>query len=136
MDAGTVRIVASEGFVDGLLDQVVAPFCAAHPRLSVVLDALPASELIAEVVSDAAHIGLAYNPQSDAQSAVRRQRGGARQAAGARGPSLAAHAARTRAAADTADRRYPLGLMPPGYGVGTARRTAGICGARDPAAHA
>src|SRR5205823_6729673 len=34
MDAGTVRIVASEGFVDGLLEQIVAPFCAAHPSLS------------------------------------------------------------------------------------------------------
>src|SRR6266403_71018 len=38
MDAGSVRIVASEGFIDGLLDQVVAPFCAAHPKLSLMLD--------------------------------------------------------------------------------------------------
>jgi DNA-binding transcriptional LysR family regulator len=35
MNEGRVRIVASEGFIDGLLEQIVAPFCAAHPKLSV-----------------------------------------------------------------------------------------------------
>lgn len=115
MDAGTVRIVASEGFVDGLMAQVVAPFCAAHPKLSVVLDALPASELIAEVVSDAAHIGLAYNPQSDAQLQFV-----ASAAAPAKLLVRAGHPL-TKIAGPLQIRQivdYPLGLMPPGYGVG------------------
>ena len=67
MDAGSVRIVASEGFIDGLLDQVVAPFCDAHPRLSVMLDALPVNELIGEV--DGRH--RAHRPR--VQPAVRRR---------------------------------------------------------------
>lgn len=115
MDAGTVRIVASEGFVDGLLAQVVAPFCAAHPKLSVVLDALPASELIAEVVNDGAHIGLAYNPQSDAQLQFVASAAAPAMLLVRAGHPLAKIAGplQIRQIAD-----YPLGLMPPGYGVG------------------
>jgi DNA-binding transcriptional LysR family regulator len=115
MDAGTVRIVASEGFIDGLLDQVVAPFCEAHPKLSVVLDALPVSELIGEVIDDTAHIGLAYNPQSEPQlhfvaSAV----------APAKLLVRAGHPL-TKIAGPLHVRQimaFPLALMPPGYGVG------------------
>jgi DNA-binding transcriptional LysR family regulator len=61
MDAGGVRIVASEGFIDGLLEQIVAPFCAAHPALSVAVDALPVNDLVVALMEDAAHIGLAFN---------------------------------------------------------------------------
>lgn len=115
MEAGTVRIVASEGFVDGLLAQVVAPFCAAHPRLAVVVDALPASELIAEVLGDAAHIGLAYNPQSDAQLRFVASAAAPAQLLVRAGHPLTKIAGplQIRQVAD-----YPLGLMPPGYGVG------------------
>jgi DNA-binding transcriptional LysR family regulator len=66
IDAGSVRIVASEGFIDGLLTQVVAPFCAAHPRVSVSVDALPVNELLTTITEDRAHIGVAYNPQAHA----------------------------------------------------------------------
>jgi DNA-binding transcriptional LysR family regulator len=115
MDAGTVRIVASEGFIDGLLDQVVAPFCDAHPKLSVMLDALPVNELIAEIVDDAAHIGLAYNPQSDPQLHF---------VASAAAPTkllVRAGHPLTKIAGPLNVRQimaFPLGLMPPGYGVG------------------
>jgi DNA-binding transcriptional LysR family regulator len=115
MDEGSVRIVASEGFIDGLLEQVVAPFCAAHPGLSLVLDALPVNQLVDEVLEDAAHIGLAYNPPSDARLHI---------VASAAAPAKLLVRARhplTRIAGPLRLQQvlpYPLGLMPPGYGVG------------------
>ncbi|QRF59508.1 LysR family transcriptional regulator [Variovorax sp. UC122_21] len=115
MDAGSVRIVASEGFIDGLLDQVVAPFCAAHPGLSVTVDALPVSDLMEALADDAAHIGVAYNPESDARL---------RFAASAAAPMklLVRHGHPLAGLAGPLNIRqvmdYPLGLMPPGYGVG------------------
>ncbi|NPC57424.1 LysR substrate-binding domain-containing protein [Caenimonas soli] len=115
MDAGSVRIVASEGFIDGLLEQVVAPFCEAHPKLSVMLDALPVSELIGEVTEDAAHIGLAYNPQSDPQLDFV-----ASAAAPAKLLVRAGHPL-TEIAGPIHIRQitpFPLALMPPGYGIG------------------
>lgn len=115
MDAGTVRIVASEGFIDGLLDQVVAPFCDAHPKLSVMLDALPVSELVGEVMNDTAHIGLAYNPPSDPQLQFV-----ASAAAPAKLLVRSGHPL-TKIAAPLHIRQivaFPLALMPPGYGVG------------------
>lgn len=115
MDAGSVRIVASEGFIDGLLEQIVAPFCAAHPRLSVSLDALPVSEVADALMEDAAHIGLAYNPPSDARLQI---------VASAPAPTkllMRAGHPLTRVTGPLRLRHilpYPLALMPPGYGVG------------------
>jgi DNA-binding transcriptional LysR family regulator len=65
LDEGHVRIVLSEGYVDHLIEHVVGPFCAQHPKLSVAIDALPVSGIMNQVGEDAAHIGLAYNPQAD-----------------------------------------------------------------------
>jgi DNA-binding transcriptional LysR family regulator len=65
LDEGYVRIVLSEGYVDHLIEHVVGPFCAQHPKLSVAIDALPVSDIMNQVGEDAAHIGLAYNPQAD-----------------------------------------------------------------------
>lgn len=115
MEAGKVRIVASEGFVDGLLEQVVGPFCSAHPKLSIALDALPVSALVDAVGDDTAHIGIAYNPQSDARLQVV-----ASAAAPAKLLVRSGHPL-TRIAGPLSVRQvmgYPLGLMPPGYGVG------------------
>ena len=115
LEAGTVRIVASEGFIDGLLEQVVGPFCDAHPKLSIELEALPVSELIDAIANDSAHIGIAYNPQSDA-----RLQFVASAAAPARLLVRSGHPL-TRIAGPLHVRQimgFPLGLMPPGYGVG------------------
>jgi DNA-binding transcriptional LysR family regulator len=115
MDAGTVRIVASEGFIDGLLEQIVAPFCAAHPGLSVVLDALPVSDLVGALLEDAAHIGLAYNAPSDNRLEIVATAAAPAKVLVRKGHPL------TRIAGPLRLRhilQYPLGLMPPGYGVG------------------
>ena len=117
MEEGAVRIVASEGFIDGLLDQVVARFCTAHPKLSVALDAMPADALIHDVAHDAAHIGLAYNPQADA--AIRFV---ASAAAPLKLLVRAGHpltkARHPRPLQLKQILAYPLALMPPGFGVG------------------
>jgi DNA-binding transcriptional LysR family regulator len=115
MDAGSVRIVASEGFIGGLLDQVVAPFCASHPKLSVAVDALPVNDLVGEVMDDKAHIGIAYNPPSDPKLRI---------VASAAAPvKLLVRAGHplTRVKGALQLRQvvgYPLALMPPDYGVG------------------
>jgi DNA-binding transcriptional LysR family regulator len=115
MDAGAVRIVASEGFIDGLLEQIVAPFCAAHPKLSVSLDALPVRDVVDALVEDTAHIGVAYNPPSDARLQI---------VASAAAPTkllVRAGHPLTKVAGPLRLRQilpYPLGLMPAGYGVG------------------
>jgi DNA-binding transcriptional LysR family regulator len=110
-----VRIVASEGFVDGLLEQIVAPFCAAHPGLSVVLDALPVSDLVGALLEDAAHIGVAYNAPSDTRLEIVASAAAPAKVLVRKGHPL------TRVAGPLRLRQilqYPLGLMPPGYGVG------------------
>jgi DNA-binding transcriptional LysR family regulator len=115
MDAGSVRIVASEGFVDGLLQQVVAPFCAAHPKLGVALDALPVSDMVEALADDSAHMAIAYNPPSDPRLRIV-----ARAAAPAKLLVRAGHPL-TQVAAPLRLKHlqpYPLALMPPAYGVG------------------
>lgn len=115
MDAGAVRIVASEGFIDGLLEQIVAPFCAAHPKLSVALDALPVSQVVDALTEDAAHIAIAYNPPSDSRLQVVASAAAPAKLLVRKGHPL------TRAAGPLRLRHiqpYPLALMPPGYGVG------------------
>jgi DNA-binding transcriptional LysR family regulator len=115
MDAGSVRIVASEGFIGGLLDQVVAPFCAAHPKLSVTVDAMPVGELVGQVMEDEAHIGIAYNPPSDPKLRV---------VASAAAPTkllVRAGHPLTKLKGPLQLRQvldYPLALMPSDYGVG------------------
>jgi DNA-binding transcriptional LysR family regulator len=114
LNAGSVRIVASEGFIDGLLTQVVAPFCAAHPRVSVRIDALPVNELISALLEDDAHIGVAYNPQAHVELQF---------VSGAPAPlkvlARAGHPLAKASAPLTLKQvtKYPLGLMPANYGV-------------------
>lgn len=115
MEAGSVRLVASEGFVDGLLEQVVGPFCAAHPKLAVALDALPVNALMDAVADDSAHFGIAYNPQSDPRLQFVASAPAPAKLLVRRGHPL------TRVAGPLHVRQivgFPLGLMPPGYGVG------------------
>ncbi|WP_158906921.1 LysR family transcriptional regulator [Burkholderia sp. L27(2015)] len=63
LQVGAVHIATSEGYVVDLMRQVVAPFCAAYPGISVKVDVLPVSDIVEKVASSTAHIGLAFNPQ-------------------------------------------------------------------------
>jgi DNA-binding transcriptional LysR family regulator len=115
MDAGTVRIVASEGFVDGLMEQIVGPFCAEHPGLSVLLDALPVSDLVGALLEDGAHIGLAYNAPSDPRLQVVASSPAPAKVLVRKGHPLTGVTGPLRLRQVM---QYPLGLMPAGYGVG------------------
>jgi DNA-binding transcriptional LysR family regulator len=114
-ESGTVRIVASEGFIDGVLTHVVAPFCAAHPKVTVHIDALPVNELVSAVAEDDAHMGIAYNPKAekDLQFA-------ASVAAPLKVVVRAGHPLTKHQGPLTLKQvaEHPLGLMPPNYGVG------------------
>ena len=62
LQSGQVRLAISEGFVDVLVDQVLAAFCARFPGLDIAVDTLSADALVQDVAEGRAHIGLAYNP--------------------------------------------------------------------------
>lgn len=112
---GAVRIAASEGFIDGLLDEVLAGFCARHPRLSIVLNVMPVNDIVSEVLEDVAHFGLAYNPPGHPRLDV---------LCAAPAPvqllTRGAHPLCTRGTAVplSALAQYPLAIMPPAYGLG------------------
>jgi DNA-binding transcriptional LysR family regulator len=117
LQSGHVRLAISEGFVDVLVDQVLAAFCARHPGLDIAIDTLSADALVREVAESRAHIGLAYNPPADA--AVERR-------AGSRQPIVLRARpdhplARRKAPARVADLlAHPLALMPGSFGIGQA----------------
>jgi DNA-binding transcriptional LysR family regulator len=115
MDAGGVRIVASEGFIDGLLEQIVAPFCAAHPALLVAVDALPVNDLVVALLEDTAHIGLAFNAPLDPQLEIVASAAAPVKVLVRKGHPLTDVEGPLRLKHVL---QYPLGLMPQGYGVG------------------
>jgi len=115
--SGHVRVAISEGFVDVLVDQVLAAFCARHPGLDITVDTLSADALVQEVAEGRAHLGLAYNPPPHA--AIERR-------ASCRQPIVLIarpdHPLVTRGGpARIADLlAHPLALMPGSFGVGQA----------------
>jgi DNA-binding transcriptional LysR family regulator len=117
--SGHVRVAISEGFVDVLVDQVLAAFCARHPGLEIAIDALSADALVQEVAEGRAHVGLAYNPPPHAAVEL---------LASCRQPIvLMARPGHPLAARGTPARiadlcAHPLALMPGSFGVGQAVR--------------
>jgi DNA-binding transcriptional LysR family regulator len=117
LQSGHVRVAISEGFVDVLVDQVLAAFCARHPGLDIAIDTLSADALVQEVAEARAHIGLAYNPPSHAAIEHR---------ASCRQPVVLMarpdHPLVTRGGpARIADLlAHPLALMPGSFGIGQA----------------
>ncbi|PBJ21353.1 HTH-type transcriptional regulator CynR [Pseudomonas sp. ACN8] len=59
---GEIRVVTSEGFIDPLIDNVLAEFSAAYPGIRVTLDVRPVNSVLDEIAQSKAHFGLAYNP--------------------------------------------------------------------------
>src|ERR1700676_4709917 len=62
LQQGHIQLAVSEGYVDTLVDDVLAPFCARYPRLEISLTMLAVDALLDDVAESRAHIGLAYNP--------------------------------------------------------------------------
>ncbi|AJX35734.1 LysR family transcriptional regulator [Burkholderia oklahomensis] len=115
LQQGHIRIVVSEGFVDTLVDDVLAPFCAKYPKLDIGLDMLAVDTILQDVAESRAHIGLAYNPPPHPLIACRTS---------SRQPVVLLlrrdHPLARRKRPATIDdlRAYPLALMPPTFGIG------------------
>ena len=120
LQSGQVRLAISEGFVDVLVDQVLAAYCARYPGLEIAIDTLSADALVQEVADSRAHIALAYNPP--AHPAVERR-------AGSRQPVVALarpdHPLVTRGGPAKAGDllAHALALMPGSFGIGQAVET-------------
>ncbi|QET05012.1 LysR family transcriptional regulator [Cupriavidus pauculus] len=62
LERGHVRLAIGEGFVDSLMDDVLGAFSDRYPKIEVVVSVVSVSDVVAEVIDDIAHVGLAYNP--------------------------------------------------------------------------
>jgi DNA-binding transcriptional LysR family regulator len=115
LQRGQIRLAVSEGFVDTLVDDVLAPFCAQYPELEIALDMLAVDAIQEEVADSRAHIGLAYNPPPHARIEYR---------ASSPQPVVlllrSDHPLAKRKKPATLDdlRAWPLALMPPTFGIG------------------
>ncbi|WP_423199935.1 MULTISPECIES: LysR family transcriptional regulator [unclassified Cupriavidus] len=119
LQQGQVRLVMSEGFVDPLVNQVLAPFCAQYPKLEIDMQSLPVDDVLNEVAESRAHIGLAYNPPPHPHIVYR--------ASSPQPVVLLARAdhplARRGGSATIADlQAYPLAMMPTTFGIGHAAK--------------
>jgi DNA-binding transcriptional LysR family regulator len=112
---GQVRIATSEGYIDGLMHEVLTEFCARYPRLDVGVEVLPVNDVVSSVVEGRAHIGLAYNPPAHPLIEYR---------ASAPAPVVLLvhpqHPLALRAAPVLVEDllAYPLAVMPPAFGLG------------------
>ncbi|MBC8731646.1 LysR family transcriptional regulator [Paraburkholderia sp. UCT2] len=115
LQRGQIRLAVSEGFVDTLVDDVLAPFCVQYPELEIGLDMLAVDAIQEEVAESRAHIGLAYNPPPHARLEHR---------ASSPQPVVlllrSDHPLAKRKRPATLDdlRAWPLALMPPTFGIG------------------
>jgi len=115
LQRGQIRLAVSEGFIDVLVDDVLAPFCARYPELEIDLDMLAVDAIQEDVAESRAHIGLAYNPPPHPRIEHR---------ASSLQPVVlllrSDHPLAKRKKPATLDdlRAYPLALMPPTFGIG------------------
>jgi DNA-binding transcriptional LysR family regulator len=116
---GHIQLAISEGYVDALIDEVLADFSRHYPQLQIEMTAYGVEEIVEAVAEGRAHIGLAYNPAphprieypaSSSQPVVLLTRRD--------------HPLALRGAAATIEDMlaWPLALMPATYGVGQFAR--------------
>jgi len=119
LQTGEIRIVLSQGYVDGLMESVLTDFCTTYPGIRILMDILPVDEVLTEVAQNRAHIGLAYNPSAHPDIEYR--------CSALQPVEALVHAGHPLAVRGTAVEvkellEYPLALMPPEYGLGQAVR--------------
>ena len=117
LQSGAVRLAISEGFVDVLVDQVLAAFCARYPGLDIAVETLSADALVQDVSDGRAHIGLAYNPPPHAAI---QQRASCRQPVVLMARPDHPLVARATPAKVADLLAHPLALMPGSFGIGQA----------------
>jgi DNA-binding transcriptional LysR family regulator len=115
LQQGHIQLAVSEGYVDTLVDDVLAPFCAQYPKLEIGMEMLAVDAIQDEVAESRAHIGLAYNPPPHPRLEYR---------ASSLQPVVlllrSDHPLAKRKGPASIDdlRAYPLALMPPTFGIG------------------
>jgi DNA-binding transcriptional LysR family regulator len=115
LQQGHIQLALSEGYVDTLIDEVLAEFCAQYPKLHVSIGMLPVDDVVEEVAEGRAHIGLAYNPPPHPRVECR---------ASSSQPVVLLvrkdHPLALRGGSASIDDvlAYPLALMPATYGIG------------------
>ncbi|AST35392.2 LysR family transcriptional regulator [Ralstonia solanacearum] len=120
LQKGNLLISLSEGLIDTLMEDVLAGFMKKYPGVEVVLNMRATAEIINDVATNEAHIGLAYNPPMT---------GGIAFCASAVHHIVAAvHPDHPLAQRDdpvplAEALAYPVGIMPPAYGLGLLIRT-------------
>lgn len=115
LQRGEVRIVCSEGFIDRVMDDVLADFCGDYPGLNVFMDVLPNNYVLTEVAESRAHIGLAYNPSAHADIEYRASsHQPVKLLVSAQHPL--AHLKHPVSVREMLS--YPLAVMPPEFGLG------------------
>lgn len=115
LQQGQVRVAISEGYIDGLMDEVLTDFCAQYPQLDISVEALPVNDVVGEVAESRAHIGLAYNPPTHPHVEYR--------ATSSQPVALLVHtrhplALRGGSVSVSEMLQCPLALMPPAFGLG------------------
>jgi len=115
LQQGHIQLAISEGYVDTLVDDVLAQFCAQYPKLDVGVEMLPVDDVLNEVAESRAHIGLAYNPPPHPRIEYR--------ASSAQPVVLLVrrdHPLATRGGPANVDDllAWPLALMPATFGIG------------------
>ncbi|AOK32486.1 LysR family transcriptional regulator [Burkholderia singularis] len=113
---GRIEIALTIGYVESLMDSVVADFLNRHPHVSIELNVRTANGVVDDVVRKRAHIGLTYNPSLPP---------GIRECLSVSHPTFLAVApdhplTRHNGPLEMRDAvRYPLAMMPaPHFGVG------------------
>jgi DNA-binding transcriptional LysR family regulator len=121
LQSGSVRLALSEGFVEPLMDEVLTPFINQYPRLNLTVTTMAVNDVVSEVETDNADIGLAYNPppsarvvrHASAPNPVRVLASASHPLAAKPGPLTMAEVA-----------HYPVALMSPAFGLGQIVRVA------------
>jgi DNA-binding transcriptional LysR family regulator len=65
MERGSVPIALGEGFVGDFVQTALSRFSKDHPKITFSLDVGATNDVTSAVIQDQAHVGLAFNAQSD-----------------------------------------------------------------------
>jgi DNA-binding transcriptional LysR family regulator len=123
LQEGHIQLALSEGYLDSLIEEVLAQFCAQYPKLHVSIGMLPVDDLVEEVAEGHAHIGLAYNPPPHSRTECLASSSQPVVLLARKDHPLALRGS----AAGLADiLAYPLALMPDSYGIGQFVKTLAL----------
>lgn len=62
---GTIHVTMGEGFISDMVNGPIKQFCKKYPEISLVINIGGTNDVVRDVVSDEADMGLVYNPPAD-----------------------------------------------------------------------